>query len=209
MNFLDFFGIRGEIALLAIPKAVPMDDKEIVRLFLARDEAAIKAAVEKYRSYCMKIAENITGSHEDAEECVNDALLRAWESIPPKEPELLSTYLGKLTRNLAINRRKQINTGKRGSGEGVLAFEELSGMISGGESVEREFDRKAIAEAINDFLKKLSERKRTLFVRRYWYGESVKDAAAAQGMTETAASVALHRLREKLRDHLRKRGFEI
>lgn len=184
-----------------------MDDKEIVRLFLARDEAALKAAGEKFRSYCMKIAENITGSHEDAEECFNDALLRAWESIPPMQPEMLSTYLGKLTRNLAINRRKLLDRAKRGSGE--LAFEELSGMISANETAEQELDSKLLTEAINDFLKKLSERKRGLFIRRYWYCESVKDAAAAEGFSESAASVTLHRLRDKLRDFLRKRGFEI
>lgn len=186
-----------------------MDDKEIVRLFLARDEAAVKAASEKYRGYCMKIAENITGSREDAEECVNDALMNAWESIPPKTPEMLSTYLGKLTRNLAINRRKQINTGKRGNGEGTLAFEELSGLISGGETVEREYDRRELSAEINAFLGKLPERKRTLFIRRYWYCESVKDIAIAQGISETSASVTLHRLREKLREHLRKRGFDL
>lgn len=182
-----------------------MDDREIVRLFLARDEAAIKAAGEKYRSYLMKIAENITGSHEDAEECLNDALLKAWETIPPMQPETLSTYLGKLTRNLAINRRRQSDRAKRGS----AAFEELSDMISSGETADGELDRKALAEAINAFLKKLPERKRSLFVRRYWYCESVKDAAAAEGMTESAASVTLHRLRDKLSDHLRKRGFDI
>lgn len=184
-----------------------MDDKEIVRLFLARDEAALKAAGEKYRSYLMKIAENITGSREDAEECLNDALLKAWETIPPMQPEMLSTYLGKLTRNLAINRRKQLQRIKRGNGE--LAFEELSGMISAKETADGELDRKALAEAINAFLKKLPERKRSLFVRRYWYCESVKSAAAAEGMSESAASVTLHRLRDKLRDFLRKRGFEI
>lgn len=180
-----------------------MDDREIVRLFLARDEAAIKAAGEKYRSYLMKIAENITGSREDAEESLNDALLKAWETIPPMQPEMLSTYLGKLTRNLAINRRRQSDRTKS------TAFEELSGMISGGETAERELDRRELTEAINVFLQKLSERKRSLFVRRYWYCESVKDAAAAEGMTESAASVTLHRLRDKLREFLRKRGFEI
>ena len=187
-----------------------MDDREIVRLFLARDEAAIKAAGEKYRSYLMKIAENITGSREDAEECLNDALLKAWETIPPMQPEMLSTYLGKLTRNLAINRRRKSDRAKRGSGDNHdLAFEELSGMISAKETADAELDRKALAEAINSFLAKLSERKRGLFVRRYWYCESVKDAAAAEGMTESAASVTLHRLRDKLRDFLRKRGFDI
>lgn len=180
-----------------------MDDREIVRLFLARDEAALKAAGEKYRSYLMKIAENITGSREDAEECLNDALLKAWETIPPMQPEMLSTYLGKLTRNLAINRRRQSDRAKS------TAFEELSGMISGGETAERELDRKELTETINDFLQRLSERKRSLFVRRYWYCESVKDAAAAEGMTESAASVTLHRLRDKLREFLRKRGFDV
>lgn len=182
-----------------------MDDREIVRLFLARDEAALKAAGEKYRSYLMKIAENITGSREDAEECLNDALLKAWETIPPMQPEMLSTYLGKLTRNLAINRRRQSDRAKRGS----TPFEELSGMISGGETAERELDSKLLSESINDFLKRLSERKRSLFVRRYWYCESVKDAAAAEGMTESAASVTLHRLRDKLRVFLKQRGFEV
>lgn len=184
-----------------------MDDREIVRLFLERDEAALKAAGDKYRSYLMKIAENITGSHEDAEECLNDALLKAWETIPPMQPEMLSTYLGKLTRNLAINRRRQSDRAGRGSAD--VAFEELSGLISDNSSAEQELDRKALSEAINAFLSRLSERKRSLFIRRYWYCESVKDTAAAEGMTESAASVALHRLRDKLRDYLRKRGFDI
>lgn len=186
-----------------------MDDKDIVRLFLARDEAAVKAASEKYGSYCMKIAENITSSHEDAEECVNDALMRAWESIPPYKPEMLSTYLGKLTRNLAINRRKLMNTLKRGSGEGTLAFEELSELINGRENVEREYDRRELSAEINAFLEKLPENKRVIFVRRYWYCDSVKEIAAELGTSVTSVSVTLHRLREKLRTHLRKRGYEI
>lgn len=186
-----------------------MNENEIVALFFDRDEAAIKAASEKYRGYLMKIAENITGSHEDAEECVNDALLNAWESIPPNKPEMLSTYLGKLTRNIAINRRKQRMTEKRGRGEASLAFEELSEMIKGSENVEREFDRRELSTEINAFLEQLPEHKRILFVRRYWYCDSVKVIAAELGMSETGASVTLHRLREKLRTHLRKRGYEI
>ena len=210
LNFLGlFYGSEVRQRAFGNRKPYPMNDKEIVQLFLARDESAIKAAREKYISYCMKIAENITGSREDAEECVNDALLKAWESIPPRDPEMLSTYLGKLTRNLAINRRNMMNTDKRGNGEAMLAFEELSGLISGDTSVEREFDRSELTSEINAFLEKLPERKRTLFIRRYWYCMSVKDAAAEQGITETSASVTLHRLREKLRDHLRKRGFDI
>lgn len=186
-----------------------MNDKEIVQLFLERDEAAIKAANEKYRSYCMKIAESITNSPEDAEECVNDALMRAWESMPPNSPEMLSTYLGKLTRNIAINRLKRQMTEKRGRGEAALAFEELSEMIKGRENVEQEFDRRELSREINVFLEKLPEHKRNIFICRYWYCESVKTIAAEWGLSETSVSVTLHRLREKLRIHLRKRGYDI
>lgn len=186
-----------------------MDDKEIVSLFTQRDETALKAASEKYRSYCMKIAENITGSHEDAEECVNDALMSAWESIPPQEPKLLSTYLGKLTRNLAINRRRLRLTEKRGLGEGELAYEELSEMIGGAEDVSQTHDRRELSAEINRFLKGLPERKRTMFIRRYWFCESVKAIADELGTTQSSVSVTLHRLREKLRTYLRKRGYEI
>lgn len=186
-----------------------MNDNEIVALFLSRDETAIKETLEKYKSYLMKIAENITGSHEDAEECVNDALLNAWESIPPNKPEMLSTYLGKLTRNIAINKRKRRLTEKRGRGEAEVAFEELSDMIKGTENIEQEFDRRELSREINAFLEELPDYKRILFVRRYWYCDSVKVIAAELGMSETGASVTLHRLREKLRKHLRKRGYDI
>ena len=186
-----------------------MNDKEILRLFFDRDETALKAVSEKYGSYCMKIAENITGSREDAEECVNDALLNAWESIPPKRPELFSAYIGKLTRNLAINKRKRTLTEKRGSGEGALVFEELSEMIRGKDNVEREFDRRELTREINAFLEPLPEHKRNIFICRYWYCESVKEIAAEWGLSETGVSVMLHRLREKLKSHLRKRGYDI
>lgn len=186
-----------------------MNDKEMVKLFFERNETAIKAACEKYRSYCMKIAESITGSREDAEECVNDTLMKAWESIPPNDPEMLSTYLGKLTRNAAINRRKRQMTEKRGNGEAALAFEELSEMIKGGENVEQEFDRRELSRQINEFLEGLPDHKRNIFICRYWYCESVKMIAAEWGLSETSVSVTLHRLREKLRVYLRKRGYDI
>ncbi len=194
--------LRKEVSYL-------LDDNEIVRLFTARDENALKAVSEKYRVYCMKIAENITGSFEDAEECVNDALMSAWESIPPNKPELLSTYLGKLTRNLAINRRKARLTEKRGGGECELAYEELSEMIGGAEDVSQALDRRELTADINRFLKGLSERKRAMFIRRYWFCESVKTIADELGASQSSVSVTLHRLREKLRTYLRKRGYDI
>ena len=186
-----------------------MDDSEIIQLLFDRDETGLKAASEKYRSYCMKIAENITGSREDAEECVNDAYMKAWELIPPNRPELLSTFLGKLTRNIAINRRKRLMAEKRGKGEAALAFEELSETVKGGSDVEREFDKQELSREINEFLGSLPEYKRNIFICRYWYCDSVKKIAAEWGMTRTAVSVTLHRLRGELRVFLRKRGYDV
>ena len=186
-----------------------MSDIEIVRLLFDRDEEGIKAAVRKYKSYCMKIAENITGSREDAEECVNDAFLKAWELIPPNRPEMLSTFLGKLTRNVAINRRKMNTAEKRGRGEAALVLEELSETVKGNEDVEREFDRQELSREINAFLETLPEHKRNIFISRYWYCDSVKNIAAEWGMSRTSVSVMLHRLREKLREYLRKRGYDV
>lgn len=187
----------------------PVNDGEIVQLLFDRDETGLKAASEKYRSYCMKIAENITGSREDAEECVNDAFLKAWELIPPNRPELLSTFLGKLTRNIAINKRKWLLAEKRGKGEAALAFEELSEAITGRDDVARDLDRRELSREINEFLGSLPEYKRNIFICRYWYCDSVKKIAAECGMSRTAVSVTLHRLRDKLRTFLRKRGYDI
>ena len=186
-----------------------MDDNKIVELLYSRSEAGIKAASEKYKSYCMKIAENIIGSREDAEECVNDALMKAWELIPPNRPNMLSTFLGKLTRNAAINKRKRLMAEKRGKGEAALVFEELSESIKGGTDVAEEFERRELSREINAFLETLPEHKKNIFICRYWYCESVKAIAAEWGMTETGVSVTLHRLREKLCKYLRKRGYDV
>lgn len=186
-----------------------MNDNEIVGLFFSRNEAGIKAASEKYMSYCLMIAKNITGSSEDAEECVNDALLKAWELIPPNRPEMLSTFIGKLTRNIAINKRRQHMAEKRGGGEAALALDELSTTINSGENIEEEFDRRELSREINSFLEGLPEHKRSIFICRYWYCESVKKIAADWGMTETGVSVMLHRLRDKLKAFLRKRGYDV
>lgn len=186
-----------------------MNDNEIVQLLFNRDEAGLKAACEKYKSYCMKIAENITGTREDAEECVNDAFMKAWELIPPNRPEMLSAFLGKLTRNIAVNRRKRLTADKRGGGEAALVFEELSEAIKGSENVEQVFDRRELSREINAFLETLPEHKRNIFICRYWYCDSVKKIAAECGMTRTAVSVTLHRLRSDLCVYLRKRGYDV
>lgn len=184
-----------------------MDDSEIVKLFTERSEAAIAAALEKYKGYCLKIALNILGSREEAEECVNDALLKAWDMIPPHEPQMLSTFLGKITRNIAINRYRQGLAEKRGSGETALAFDEMSELISGSSNVESEAERRELLDEINAFLKRLPERNRNIFICRYWYCDSVSEISREFAVSESNVSVILNRTRKKLREYLQKRGF--
>ena len=184
-----------------------MDDSEIVRLFSERSEQAIAEAMAKYKGYCTRIAYNILYSHEDAEECVNDAFLKVWELIPPNKPEMLSTFIGKLTRNLAINRYRQTLAEKRGSGEAAVAFEELSAVISDNTNIANEAERRELLGEINRFLGRLPEKKRNIFVCRYWYCDSIRDIAAEFSVSESNVSVILNRTRRKLREYLQKRGY--
>lgn len=184
-----------------------MEGKEIIELFFKRDQGAVEKTAEVYGSYCTKIAMNILGSHEDSEECVNDAFLKAWEIIPPNRPEKLSAFLGKLTRNLAINMLKHRLAKKRGSLETDLILDELSEVISDNSSVELEQERKELMNEINGFLAKLPKQKRNIFILRYWYCDSVKAIAASCGISENNVSVTLNRVRKKLKQHLEKKGM--
>ena len=164
-----------------------MDDAKIVQLYWDRNEQAISATADKYGNYCAAIAKNILGNSQDTEECVNDTYLNAWNSMPPHRPNILATFLGKITRNLALNKYKH-NTA---------------------DNVEQEINRKELILAINHFLKKLPSDKRNIFVCRYWYFDSISDIAARFDMTENNVSVTLNRLRLKLRNYLLERGFEL
>lgn len=186
-----------------------MDDSRIISLYWERDQSAIPATAEKYGGYCTSIARNILENEEDAEECVNDTWLGAWNSMPPHRPGMLSTFLGKITRNLSFNRRRRSSAEKRGGGELPLVLDELGECVSGRDSVEGEYDRKELLHEINEFLDGLSTEKRAIFVCRYWYADSVGNIAARLGMTENHVSVTLTRLRRKLREHLAKGGFEL
>lgn len=184
-----------------------MESKEIIQLFFDRNEAAITAVSEKYGDYCSKIAENILGSREDSEECVNDAFLKAWELIPPNRPERLSTFLGKLIRNAAIDRLKYRSAEKRGSLKTDIILDELSEVIPDSCSVELEQERRELISEINRFLKKLPLQKRNIFIRRYWFCDGVGEIAAGNGLTENNVSVILNRTRKKLKQHLEKKGM--
>ncbi len=183
-----------------------MEDSKIIDLYMARLESAIAETANKYGSYCRYIAYNILHNPQDSEECVNDTYLKAWESIPPHCPECLAGFLGKITRNIAINRYKHYNAKKRGQGQLVLALEELKESIPTEDSVEAAADEKAVIEVLNDFLKELGVEARKIFIRRYWYLSSVKEIAADFNIGESKVKMSLHRSRNRLKEMLEKEG---
>lgn len=186
-----------------------MDDGQIIQLYWDRDEQAIHATSDKYGTYCTSIAMNILGNREDAEECVNDTYLNAWNSMPPHRPNVLPAFLGKITRNLSFNRYKHNTAHKRGGGALPVVLEELSDLVSGRDDVEQAFDQKELTKAIDTFLEGLSPAKRSIFIRRYWYTDRISEIAARHHMSQGAVSTALNRLRLQLRNYLLERGFEL
>ena len=186
-----------------------MEDKEIIKLYLDRNEQAIAATSEKYGSYCKTISVNILKNDEDAEECVNDTYMKTWNAIPPQIPVIFSAFLGKIVRNISFNRYRQNTSQKRGGSDMPLILDELGEIVSGKESVEDEIDKKELLRDINGFLNSISEYKRGIFIRRYWYSDKVSDIAKRYGKSENSVSVELNRIRKKLSEYLLKRGFEL
>ena len=180
----------------------------IIDLYWKRDETALYESDRKYGAFCRTIARNILTAREDAEECVNDTWLRAWNAMPPHRPTLLSAFLGKITRNLAFDRFSFLRAEKRGGGELPAVLEELGECVSGTGDVERAVDEWELARAIDDFLAALPPAKRDVFSRRYWYTEPISAIGRRYGMRDGAVSMTLSRLRQKLRIHLMERGFE-
>ena len=186
-----------------------MEDAEIIQLYWDRNEQAISITANKYGSYCGRIAQNILGNQEDAEECVNDTYLKAWHAIPPHKPSVLSVFLGKITRNLSLNRYKYSTAEKRKGGELPAVLAELADCVSGKDTVEREMEYQELVKAIRDFLHRLSPGKQNIFIWRYWYTASIADIAIRCHMKEGAVSMTLCRLRGELRKYLLERGFEL
>ncbi len=185
-----------------------MDDKQIVALYWDRSEDAIAETQKKYGRYCHYIAYNILYSSEDAEECVNDTYQKAWETIPPKKPELLSAYLGKLTRNLAINRYRENHAAKR-TPEMKVILDEAEEFIADPYSTVDISDEIHLQDTINRFLDSLGKEVRIVFVRRYWYMCSVKDIARDYGMSESKVKVMLMRTRNRFRNYLKREGITV
>lgn len=186
-----------------------MEDRQIIELYNERSEAAISETADKYGKYCHYIAYNILYNEQDSEECVNDTWFRAWNTIPPQQPNKLSAFLGKITRNLALDRYKYYNRKKRGNGQTAQALEELSECLSVGNSTEQEVEVRQLAEALNTFLRSLPSDKRRILVRRYWYLSPVKEIAMDFGMSESGVKTILHRTRIKLKHFLEKEGIVV
>ncbi len=186
-----------------------MEDKNIVELYWARNENAITETQNKYENYLTKIAYNILSDMEDSKESVNDTYLAAWNSMPPHKPDVLSAYLSKITRRISIDIFRRKNRQKRQGTEYALSLNELKDCVSKTDSAEDNFEIKLLANAINDFLRTLPDDARNLFIGRYYFLDSLKDAAKYCGMTESKAKSLLFRTRCKLKDHLEKEGFEL
>lgn len=186
-----------------------MKDNTIIDLYWKRDENAIAATAAQYGCYLHSISYNILHNTEDAEECVNDTYFGAWKSIPPQRPGCLSAYLGKITRNLSLNRLKQYTAQKRGLGQTELVLSELEDCIPAETNVEQVMDEMILVRSINQFLYGQSEQKRNIFIRRYWYLYPIRDIAGTYGMSESKTASLLFRMRNDLKKHLEKEGITL
>ena len=184
-----------------------MTDNQIIELFFRRSEAAISETDSKYGAYCRKISMNILKNKEDSDEAVNDTWLKAWNAIPPSRPNPLKIYLGRLTRNISLNRYEYYRAQKRNS-EFDLLLSEAEQMIPS-QRAQEAFENGEIVSAINGFLAGLKKESRIYFVRRYWYADSIADIAKRYGVSESKVKSSLFRTRNALREHLEKEGIEI
>lgn len=184
-----------------------MEDQQIIELYWQRSESAIAETDAKYGPYCHAIARSVLASREDADEAVNDTWLSAWNAMPPHRPSVLSAFLGRITRRLSIDKWRRQTADKRGGGQLPLALEELTHCLPGGKSTEEAVEHQALRQTVDAFVSALPEVQRRVFLRRYWYLDSLPDIAKRFGFRESKVKSMLHRTRLQLRDHLEQEGF--
>lgn len=182
-----------------------MEDSQIIALYWQRSEQAISETAQKYGGFCHRIAMNILSRHEDAEECVNDTYHAAWNQIPPARPMSLPAYLGRIVRNISISLFRANQAQKRNRGMEIL-LSELEDCLPAAENVETAMERKQLGMAISRWLDSLSQTDRVLFVRRYWYGDSVQGLAKETGCSPGQMAQRMRRLRLRLRAALEQEG---
>lgn len=185
---------------------VALEDSQIVSLYWERNEAAIDHTDKKYGKYLAKIAYNILADREDSRESVNDTYLAAWDSIPPHRPEVLSAYLGKLTRRISIDRFRRKHSQKRGGSEYPLSLQELESCI-GSNTTEQAVELQLLTDAIEQYLRSISQEARNVFIGRYYYLDPVKQIASYCHISESKVKILLYRTRQGLWEHLQKEGF--
>lgn len=184
-----------------------MEDDNLLRLYFIRNEIAVEETETAYGAYCHAIALRILGNAEDAEEVVNDALLRAWNSIPPQQPRSFRAYLAKLTRNLAFDLYRRQTAEKRGGATLCAALDELDFCLPSGETAESALAAKELQASIERYLDTLSSREEEIFLRRYFYAAEIADIASCLGLKESHILTILSRTRKKLKKHLEKEGY--
>jgi len=184
-----------------------LEDDRIVELFWQRSDTAIRETAAKYGGYCHYIAYNILRNREDAEESVNDTYLDAWNSMPPHRPTVLSAFLGRITRRISIDRWRRKHAAKRGGGEMDLVLEELEDCTADSKTVEEEIEERETARMIREFLDTLPSDERRIFLRRYWYLDSIASIARDFDFSESKTTSMLYRIRLKLRKKLESEGY--
>jgi len=186
-----------------------MDDETIINLYWERSESAIDETDKKYGNYCTQIAMNILHNKEDSEECVSDTYFKTWNSIPTQRPTILRAFLGQITRRLSLDKYKKRNTKKRGGNEVELIFSELDNCVSSTTNVEAEYETGSIAKIIDNFLDSIDSESRIIFIRRYWYADSISSIIERFGMSESKVKSMLFRTRNKFKTYLEKEEINI
>ena len=184
-----------------------MDDERIVQLLLERREEGLTEAASRYRERCFRIARRILGNDEDAEECVNDVFLEAWNSIPPQHPLNLSAFLFTLVQRRAIDRLRHRTAGKRGGDREELPFEELENLFPVEGDPADEMEKELLAETLREFVDELKPEQRNLCISRYWYAEPIDTLCERFGWGKSRVKSALHRLRIRLWKKLKEEGL--
>lgn len=186
-------------------ESIMLEDEAILEMFLRRSEEAIQELDNKYGKVCYKISYNIVNNRQDVEECMNDAYLGVWNTIPPKRPDSLLSYVCKIVRNLSLKMYYKKGAVKRSS-HYTIAMEEIKDCIADWKTVEGEMETREFLHMIEDFLDTLTVENRVIFIRRYWFSNSCKEIGEHMGFTEKNISVRLTRIRRKMKEYLRQRG---
>ena len=185
-----------------------MEDETIIGLYNDRDEAAITETDKKYGGYCRTVSYNILQSRPDTEECVNDAYHHTWNAIPPERPRSLKAFVGRITRNLSLNRLSEKKAAKRGGGRYEAVYDELDSALCHAAAPDALSDLE-LRDLLNRFLADLPEQRRSLFIGRYWYFQSIAEIAAQTGFTQSKVKMQLKQSRDELRAYLQKEGITV